>query len=189
MFSRLLCAVRVNIVIRAFLIVFASPISPYKHAPKFQWEQFQVIEPYLCDNDVSITISVLGLMQECYLTDAHNRVLRAIVRKWLSPDMFSFSLTRPTRRTSGKKSDMSIRYGAFVCLRIREESETTHYIVPHDDLGMDVSVKGSDLDKHMARCIRHVCCEIQDELMCTSEAEHARGRAMPCRLDQHETGR
>src|SRR6202012_5193768 len=49
MFFRFLCPLRVNVVVRAFLIVFGSSISPYKNESKFQWEQLLAVELSMCD--------------------------------------------------------------------------------------------------------------------------------------------
>lgn len=77
--ARMLCMARVMTMVRAILIRFGSPLSPFKDlAGGFDVKQVITLGPNLIDDDISIPAGVIGLMQKQYYDDAQYEVIECI---------------------------------------------------------------------------------------------------------------
>jgi hypothetical protein len=81
--TRVLCAVRVAVLLRAILLVFSSAISPFKDVA-FQLDHMITVQLFLVDDDPSILISVLGLLEDQYEDKIMPQVIEALQKKFFS---------------------------------------------------------------------------------------------------------
>lgn len=83
--ARMLCVVRVMVIVRAILIHFSSPLSKYQDpSAGFHVEQLVKLGPQLIDDDISIAAGVFGLMQRQYYDDLQFDIIECIKSHFLN---------------------------------------------------------------------------------------------------------
>ncbi len=75
--QRVRCGIRTAVVVRAILLRFGSRLSPF-HGKQFDWSQLLSLQSDLVDHDVSLSITILGLLKEQYEPELDTSVVEAM---------------------------------------------------------------------------------------------------------------
>jgi hypothetical protein len=75
--QRVRCGIRTAVVVRAILLRFGSRLSPF-HGEQFDWSQLLSLQSDLVDHDVSLPITILGLLKEQYEPELDTSVVEAM---------------------------------------------------------------------------------------------------------------
>ena len=154
--SRMFCAVRACTIIRALLIRFSSPLSPFRDQP-WNIEQMLTLGPQLVDDDPGICISVLGFMDSQYYDAIQFNIVEALKEILLPVTVDEIEIKsraihlktqkRERKKQEEKNAEAAASASAFASASSSAPPDsTTIYRDEHQDDDDDMSDDDDNLD-------------------------------------------